>query len=900
MKYNCCLFLTALAASTTIVFAANKPNILWITAENMGPDLGCYPDSPWAKQVRTPHLDQFAREGMRYRLAFATAPVCSPSRSAFMTGMYQTTIGAHNHRSHRHDHFSLPDGVRPVTHWLVDAGYFTANVVSIGGKQVGTGKTDLNFEVTGPVLNPALASKLKSPARDSGVADRSLDGRNSVRLFHSTEWTDLKSRQPFFAQVNLPTADSNPQGWRGSKENPWNGQTHPAITDPAKITVPPYYPDHPITRKDWAGYLDSVAGMDMRVGEILAQLETDGLADNTVVIFFADNGRQELRGLDWCYDSGVRVPLIVRWPKHFPAPPQYKAGAESHQLISLLDLTATTLAIAGVPKPAGMQSRIFLGAQADPERRMVFSARDRTDEAVNRIRTVRTARYRYIRNFMPQYSFMAPHRFKEATFPVVPLMRQLHAQGKLTPAQAALMAPRLPDEELYDLETDPFEIHNLAANPKHQKIRNELSAALELWIHDTNDQGRIPEPADIVRQWVEHTDRPHRTPASAQVNDPKSDAGSAPATLTLAAVLRDETALAGAHDIEIRDGRAYVAGKGFTARAVPSNGVYPYEKGKGGSFAIVDVKQPAAPKLLWFAPDPTAYEDAETVMPLGKDRLLVGTRDLFLFDVSNPAKPKQLTAIKGRPQVDIINGFARIGNAVFAANKQGYIFAVDVSAPDTIKLLGARETRDSGELSSPHDAAFCGDLLVVVSPEGFGREGRPGRLGVYRVADAKTHRILPASQWRLVGRLEHVRLAGANRVMTRGAFAYIGSSLAKNSNRADNLRGNVSVVDLSDPAEPKLRGSVDFPDECGPNGLEIAGAIVFAAGGRTVQAIDMSNPDEPRELGRFSSAEVFSGGQDDAHDLVYHDGHLFITAQNSHSLVVVRVTDERIRAATRP
>ena len=169
------------------------------------------------------------------------------------------------------------------------------------------------------------------------------------------------------------------------------------------------------------------------------------------------------------------------------------------------------------------------------------------------------------------------------------------------------------------------------------------------------------------------------------------------------------------------------------------------------------------------------------MLPLGGDRLLVGTRDLFLFDVSDPAKPKQLAAIKDRPRVDIINGFARLGDAVFGANKQGHIFAVDVSAPDTLKLLGSRETRESGELGSPHDAAFCGDLLVIVSPEGFGSKGRPGRLAVYRVADAKTRKALPPGQWSLVGRLEHPRLAGANRVMTRGKFAYVGSSLSENS-----------------------------------------------------------------------------------------------------------------------
>ncbi len=363
--------------------------------------------------------------------------------------------------------------------------------------------------------------------------------------------------------------------------------------------------------------------------------------------------------------------------------------------------------------------------------------------------------------------------------------------------------------------------------------------------------------------------------------------------LQVVAVLRDESALAGAHDIEIRDGLAYIAGKGFTKRNLPKGGVFPYEAGKGGSLAIVDVKQPTAPKLLWSANTPLAYEDAETVLPLGKDRLLVGTRDLFVFDVSDHANPKQLAAIKDRPRVDTINGFARLGDAVFAANKEGHIFAVDISAPDTVKLLGSRETLASGELSSPHDAAFCGDLLVIVSPEGFGSKGRPGRLGVYRVADAKTHRVLPPEQWSLVSRLEHPRLAGANRVMTRGKYAYVGSSLSQHSDRTDDLRSNVSVIDLTDPAKPRLRGSMDFPDARGPNGLEIAGSVVFAAGGQTVQAIDVSTPEMPKELGRLTAPAAFTGGQDDAHDLVFADGHLFVTAQTSHSLVVLRFKNAR-------
>ena len=221
------------------------------------------------------------------------------------------------------------------------------------------------------------------------------------------------------------------------------------------MTCPPYYPDHPITRKDWAGFLDAVCDVDDRAGAILAKLEADGLAEDTIVIFFADNGRLEHRGHGWCYDSGDRIPLIIRWPKHFPAPPQYHPGSVSEQLISQLDLPATTLACAGVKKPAGMQSRVFLGAGADTPRTVVFNERDRHDEAVQRIRAARSARYRYIRNFMPQIPFMAMHRYKEASYPVVPLLRELSREGKLTGAPLALMAPRLPDEEFYDLETNP-------------------------------------------------------------------------------------------------------------------------------------------------------------------------------------------------------------------------------------------------------------------------------------------------------------------------------------------------------------------------------------------------------------------------------------------------------------
>ncbi len=269
--------------------SGRRPNILWLIGENIKLDLGCY----GAKDVSTPNLDRLAAQGTRFNRVFSTAPVCSASRSAFMTGMYQTTIGAQNARSHRDDGYKLPHGVQLITQQLRAIGYFTANIKTIDGAVVGTGKVDLNFTWNGP-------------------------------LFDSDNWDELKKHQPFFAQVNSPEVEYDIYD-RKSATKPrvaWVGESeHTLVADPDNVHPPAYYPDHPIVRQEWARYLNSISGMDRRIGRVLARLASDGLADDTVVIFFADNGRLEARGIHWCYDSGLHVPMIVRWPKNFPAPP---------------------------------------------------------------------------------------------------------------------------------------------------------------------------------------------------------------------------------------------------------------------------------------------------------------------------------------------------------------------------------------------------------------------------------------------------------------------------------------------------------------------------------------------------------------------------------------------------
>lgn len=430
---------------------AARPNILWLIAEDLGPHLACYGTS----EVSTPNLDRLASEGVRFSRAFTTAPVCSASRSAFMTGMYQTTIGAHRHRSHRDDGYRPPAGVRLVSDWFRDIGYLTANLrelpASFGFK--GVGKTDWNFAYDGPA-------------------------------FDSDRWADLRGRQPFFAQLNF-----------AETHRPFQA---PRRTDPARVDIPPYYPDHPVTREDWAKYLDSLAELDRKVGLVLEQLADDGLLESTAIVFTADNGQAHVRGKQFCYDSGLHVPLIVRWPQGLPRPERFQPGSVDDRLISAIDLAPTLLSLAGADKPAGMQGRVFLGRRAEPSRDYVFGARDRCDETVFRFRTVRDARYRYIRNFMPERPLLSPNEYKERSYPVWNLLKELHAAGQLTPVQEALCTPTMPEEELYDTTADPHEIRNLAGSPEHAAELARLRKTLNAWIEETDDQGRVPEPSELA------------------------------------------------------------------------------------------------------------------------------------------------------------------------------------------------------------------------------------------------------------------------------------------------------------------------------------------------------------------------------------------------------------------
>ncbi len=417
-----------------------KLNVLWLVAEDLCPDLGCYGQS----LVRTPHCDGLAAEGTRFSGAFATAPVCSPSRSAFMTAMYQTSIGAHQHRTVEKK--PLPAGVRVITDHFREAGYFTSSC-QYGPGFDRRGKTDFNF-----------------------TADRPFVG---------TDWRQRKDGQPFFSLVQFSETHRN---FKRDRENP---------IDPEKVDLPPYYPDHPLARRDWADYLECVQVLDRKVGEVLERLESDGLAESTMVVFFADHGRPHVRGKQFLYEGGIHVPLIIRWPGRL------EPGGTTNDLVSLIDLGPACLKAAGVEPPAGLHGRDFL-AEDSRKRQFIVAARDRCDETFDRIRCVRTKRFKYIRNFYPHLLYTNPNLYKKRQYPVLSLMEVLHARGELTPEQARFMACGRPFEELYDLEADPHEVRNLAGDAGQKARLAELRAVLDSWIEETGDMAEIPEDPAVA------------------------------------------------------------------------------------------------------------------------------------------------------------------------------------------------------------------------------------------------------------------------------------------------------------------------------------------------------------------------------------------------------------------
>ncbi len=421
-----------------------RPNILWISCEDISPDLACYGDD----YAVTPNIDRLAAQGCRYTNAFVPFPVCAPTRSSIITGMYPGTLGSMHMRTSLRGYECVPPAyVRCFPQYLRMAGYYCSNHT----------KTDYQF---GPPFTTWDAKR--------------GNWRNK----------DRPKNAPFFSVINLAVTHES---------KCWNIEK--TVHDPAKVKVPPYYPDTPVVRRNLAKYYDNITTMDKQLGDILNKLDADGLADSTVVFFWSDHGRGLPRCKRWPYDSGLRVPLIIRSPQKI-AP-----GSVSDELVNLIDLAPTVLSLAGVQVPSTMQGRVILGKKKAPEPKYVFGGRNRMDaKSYDFIRTSRDKRYRYIKNFTPNIPYAQTIPYMEK-MPIMQQWRLLHSQGKLKGPQKLFFRHPKPDHELYDLENDPHEVNNLASSPDHRHILERMKAALDAWMKETSDLGAIPEDKLIERMW---------------------------------------------------------------------------------------------------------------------------------------------------------------------------------------------------------------------------------------------------------------------------------------------------------------------------------------------------------------------------------------------------------------
>jgi len=435
--------------------AQKRPNILWISTEDMSPHLGCYGD----QVAKTPNIDKLATKGVRFTNVFTTAAISAPCRAGIITGMYQTSIGCMHMRttSYRRSaenpiEFTAvpPHYVKAFTEYMRAAGYYCTN----------NNKTDYQF-----AKDPVPASIWDECSRNAHYRNRA------------------DKSQPFFAVFN----------WTGTHESQ-NWDISKVKTDPASVKLPPYYPDTEIIRRNVAKMYDNIARLDSVVGALISELEKEGELSNTIIFFWGDHGDGLPRSKRWLYDSGLNIPLIISFPG------KLKQGSVDDRLISSIDFGPTVLSLAGIPVPAHMQGIPFLGDQAGSPRDAVFAARDRVDESYDMIRSVRTRDYLYILNYYPNEPFpiWVPYL---SNMPIYKEMLRLDAEGKLSGPQKAWFAYARPPEELYAVKTDPFQIKNLVNDPKLKPVLEDLRRRHKQWTMETGDMGHMNEPELIDKMW---------------------------------------------------------------------------------------------------------------------------------------------------------------------------------------------------------------------------------------------------------------------------------------------------------------------------------------------------------------------------------------------------------------
>jgi len=449
------LVLTGLIAMLLAAWAFSQdrselPNILWITSEDNSPMLGCYGDD----LATTPYLDQLAAEGFRYTYAFANCPVCAPARNTIITGVYAASNGNEQMRSE----YRISAQVRTYAELLREAGYYCTN----------NSKTDYNS----PDIDP---TQIWDESSNRAHYRNRPDGKPFFAIFNL-----MQSHESSIFQKNPITGQENPVNLRPPKHNP------------ERVALPPYHPDIPEMRHDWATYYDKIEIMDGKVGELLRELEELGEADHTIVFYYGDHGGVLARSKRYLYESGTKVPMIVRIPERFQyLYPAGKPGEAVDRMVSFVDLAPTLLSIAGSEIPGYMQGDAFLGRQVTDAPGYVHMTRGRMDERIDMSRSVRDQKYRYIRNYMP-FRIPLQHLAYLFTATSAKAWEEAFRAGICNEIQSAPFLPK-PVEELYDTENDPWEVQNLATDPAYKDVLERMRAENLSWMAEIRDVGLIPE-----------------------------------------------------------------------------------------------------------------------------------------------------------------------------------------------------------------------------------------------------------------------------------------------------------------------------------------------------------------------------------------------------------------------
>ncbi|MFY8328147.1 sulfatase-like hydrolase/transferase [Pseudoalteromonas sp. ZZD1] len=484
--------LHAIEGRTVKYDVSDKPNILWLVLEDMSPIIEPYGD----KTIKTPTITELANEGVTYTNVYSTSGVCAPSRAAIAMGMYPSSFGANNMRTTSNTQETglpkyeaiPPVGAKMLSQYLREEGYYTTNNL----------KTDYQF---------------KAP---KGAWDESGP---------YAHWRNRKIGQPFYAVVNFTTTHESglfePYGFRKIESRHYfsdnrdkiaklpqhhavkSSEANTAIHIPKNIDfpIPPYLPDTPLVRRDFWKMYNNLAETDKQIAAVLEQLKDDGLYDNTIIMFYSDHGGPLPRQKRLVYDSGLKVPFIIRYPNG------EHAGTKDDQLVSFVDFAPTLLNLAGIDKPAHMQGRNFLGKQQTAKREYIHAAADRFDGFTDVIRAVRNKRFKYIRNYRPEQGYYLPVAYREK-IPTMQELLRLRDADQLTPAQALWFRGKKDPEELFDLINDPHEVNNIIDDPRYKKVVTDLSAEMDRWLNEINDDPRIPESQLIKELWSGSSSKP--------------------------------------------------------------------------------------------------------------------------------------------------------------------------------------------------------------------------------------------------------------------------------------------------------------------------------------------------------------------------------------------------------